>query len=87
MDISGQTFVVTGGCGFIGTHLVRELVERDTGKVLRDAPPAGDIEAQVARLAAELPGLTSEQVRAKLRTLVPEYTPASRSQSPAPANN
>ncbi len=33
MDINGQTFVVTGGCGFVGAHLVRELVGKGAKEV------------------------------------------------------
>jgi UDP-glucose 4-epimerase len=33
MKIEGNTFVVTGGCGFIGSLLVKELVRRDAGQV------------------------------------------------------
>ncbi|MFC1935435.1 NAD-dependent epimerase/dehydratase family protein [Chloroflexota bacterium] len=33
MRIEGQTFVVTGGYGFIGTHLVRELIRQGAGEV------------------------------------------------------
>ncbi|MEE8442585.1 MAG: nucleoside-diphosphate sugar epimerase/dehydratase [Dehalococcoidia bacterium] len=56
-------------------------------KVLRDTSSGGGIEAQVARLAADLPALTSEQVRAELHNLIPEYAPAPESQSPTPAND
>ncbi|MBI4312028.1 MAG: polysaccharide biosynthesis protein [Chloroflexi bacterium] len=44
MKIEGNTFVVTGGCGFIGSNLVKELVRKGAGEVrildkeLRDAP-------------------------------------------------
>ena len=33
MRIDGRAFVVTGGCGFIGTHLVNELVRQGAGSV------------------------------------------------------
>ncbi|MBI4338629.1 MAG: NAD-dependent epimerase/dehydratase family protein [Chloroflexi bacterium] len=33
MKIEGQSFVVTGGCGFIGANLVKDLVNRGAGEV------------------------------------------------------
>ena len=44
-------------------------------KVLRDPPSLGDVEAQISRLAEELPGLTPEQTKEKLQAMVPEYNP------------
>jgi UDP-glucose 4-epimerase len=32
--VEGSTFLVTGGCGFIGSHLVRALAERGAARVL-----------------------------------------------------
>ena len=44
-------------------------------KILRDIPALGDVEAQIARLAEELPGLAPQQIKEKLQTIVPEYNP------------
>jgi len=45
-------------------------------KVLRDTHSLGDVEAQIAHLAEELPGLAPEQIKAKLQAMVPKYSPA-----------
>lgn len=34
MDISGKTILVIGGAGFIGSHVVAELLQSDVGKVI-----------------------------------------------------
>jgi UDP-glucose 4-epimerase len=34
MDLAGATLVVTGGCGFIGSHLVHRLSELDVARVI-----------------------------------------------------
>ena len=36
MNFSGETFVVTGGCGFIGSHLVDELIKRNAKVIVID---------------------------------------------------
>lgn len=33
-SVSGKSIVVTGGCGFIGSHLVAELIRREAAKVI-----------------------------------------------------
>ena len=53
-SISGSTVLVTGGCGFIGSHLVRRLVERGARRVVViDSLRYGD----AANLGAHAAGL------------------------------
>lgn len=48
--MSGRRVLITGGCGFIGTHLVRRLLdEGDDVRVFDDAPPLRPLDVQIIR--------------------------------------
>ena len=50
-EIAGRRVLVTGGCGFIGSHLVRDLLERDAEVVVVDSLRYGRRENLGADLA------------------------------------
>src|SRR5215468_8340020 len=71
--IAGGTVMVTGGCGFIGSHLVRHLVARGAARVVvidslrygqrsNLGPPAPAVEIVPFTLGTDAPALLEEKM-------------------------
>ena len=59
-DISSDSFLVTGGAGFIGAHVVNELISMDHKVVVLDEPTSALTEKEVTHLFQIIRALKAE---------------------------